>query len=729
MAEERLQQERELEVLSELARALVTTLDTEQLAFEIVSAVGKVLNFPDCVLYLWDEPSQRLVQTAAHGPKRLGTAEILNPLRLELGEGIVGSVASERKIALVPDVSLDERYIPDLETCGSELTVPIVYQDRLQGVLDAESPLVGTFGDRESKILERFAGLCAPALVTARRFQNERRETQLLLDQTWSQYEEIVEKTSDSVYRLDTEGRLTYINPSGVKLLGRSMSELSGRRFDLFIGPASRDDFLEHLSRLRSSGQSSVTFDLPLLQPDGSSRWTELNLAPSSRAGRVQGFHAISRDVSERRDLEDRLMALANFDGVTQLFNRHRFEQEVEAQLAFLDKVEGTSALLLLDIDQFKDVNDSFGHAAGDDLLRHLGELLQREVRQSDPVARIGGDEFGVLLRSASREQAEQAAQRLVRSVHEHPFLVGPSPLRASISLGVALLPEHAESVAEALLHADLAMYAAKEAGRNGWHTFQQGDEKRDEVQARLSMVDRLRRALEQGAFNLHAQPILDLRTDRTKRYELLIRLPSEGGGLLMPGNFISVAERAGLIGEVDRWVVGRSIDLLAEIDDPEIEFEVNLSSRSLSDSQLLSDLREAVHMGRLDPRRLIFEITETAAVSDLKLAHHFIAGLQELGLRFAVDDFGVGFSSFYYLKHLPVDFLKIDGSFIRDLASNTVDQHLVRSMAEMARGLGLETIAEFVQDAATLELLREYGVDCAQGYFLGRPQSIEDLF
>ena len=717
---------RELEILSDLARSLVTTPNSEELYLEIVSAVGRVLNFNDCVLYLWDEEEHCLVQKAAHGPKRVaGTSEIVDPLRLSLGQGVVGSAGLEMRSFLVPDVSKDPKYVPDLEVGGSELAVPIVFQDRLQGVLDAECRWLNCFGRDHIEILERFAALCAPAIVSARRLERERREARRLLEQTTSQYREIVERTSDSVYRLDLEGRIHYINPSGSSLLGREPEELVGRSFVEFVEDASRVQFEEYLRRVGACGKDSVTFDLPLVQPSGEVRWVELNLGPSCQASKVVGFHAISRDVSRRRELEEELSALANFDSVTGLFNRHRFERELESELVRLGNSQGRSVLFLLDIDQFKDVNDSYGHAAGDTLLRKLGETLQGQLRQSDFLARLGGDEFAVLVRDTSGGVGTQAAKRLVEAVHAQPFSVGDSLIRVSISLGLALLPGQGDTVAEALLHADLAMYAAKEAGRNTWHTFDPGDEKRDEIQARLSIVETIRSALEGGTFLLYAQPILRLDSGSLRRFEILLRLPDDNGGVLMPGGFIPVAERAGLVCEIDRWVVDRSIEMLA-LADREIEFEINLSGRSLSDVTLLENLRMAIRNGSLDPSQIIFEITETAAVSDLKRAHVFIEELQSMGIRFAIDDFGVGFSSFYYLKHLPVNYLKIDGSFIREMATSTVDQNIVKSMAEMAQSLGLQTVAEFVQDEETLRLLAGYGVDFAQGYFLGEPAPAE---
>jgi diguanylate cyclase (GGDEF)-like protein len=383
-----------------------------------------------------------------------------------------------------------------------------------------------------------------------------------------------------------------------------------------------------------------------------------------------------------------------------------------------------------MDLDTFKDVNDSRGHHAGDELLSALARLLRERLRATDVVARLGGDEFAILLPHIDAEQAQAVAADLLDAIRNHTFAVGGAPLRITASIGIAVFPDQAGSAGEYLSRADLAMYRAKDEGRDRACLFTPDGDWQAQIESRIGWHQRVREALEKDRFVLHAQPIMDLADGRISQYELLLRLDGGGGEFVLPGVFLDIAERSGLIQEIDRWVVRRAIRLIAEYRSvaKEVRLEVNVSAKAFADQELLQLIQRELIATRIDPASLILEVTETAAISNIDGAQQFVRTLKTLGCGFALDDFGVGFSSFSHLKHLPVDYLKIDGSFIRDLARNTVDQHLVQAMVGVARGLGKRTIAEFVGDDDTLQLLRGYGVDFAQGYFLGRPAPLHDV-
>jgi diguanylate cyclase (GGDEF)-like protein len=447
------------------------------------------------------------------------------------------------------------------------------------------------------------------------------------------------------------------------------------------------------------AADSREPLELIALRADGSEFAAELTL--SAEDG---GLTGVIRDVSERKRYERRLRHLADHDGLTGLVNRRRFEE----------CIDGEGAVVLLGLDRFKYVNDAHGHTAGDDVLRAVAAALRSAARPGDVVARLGGDEFAVLLDGASLEDAARIAGELVRAVAACRVSFGGLAIAASagvVRLGDAERP---------LLAADLAMHAAKEAGGNRVHVTHGGDSRVAGMQARVARADQVRRALGEDRFTLYWQPIVELAGGEATQYELLLRMIGEDGAIVPPGAFIEVAERFGLIGELDRWVIRRAIRLLAAR--PDVRLEVNVSGCSLSDAELPSFVEREIAVAGVDPSRLVFEITETSAIADMEQAREFAERLTRLGCRFALDDFGAGFSSFHYLKYLPLDSLKIDGDFVRGLASSPTDRLVVKAMVDIARGMGMKTIAEFVEDAETVTLLRELGVDYSQGYHHGRP-------
>jgi PAS domain S-box-containing protein/diguanylate cyclase (GGDEF)-like protein len=499
-----------------------------------------------------------------------------------------------------------------------------------------------------------------------------------------------LDNAPDPIVKVDAERVIRLANARaeelfGVGLVGRPVAEL--------FAPVWRVRTIRHFA-----ADSREPLEPIALRADGNEFEAELTL--SAEDG---GLTCVIRDVSERKRYERRLRHLADHDGLTGLVNRRRFEE----------CIDGNGAVVLLGLDRFKYVNDAHGHTAGDDVLRAVAGALRVAARPGDVVARLGGDEFAVLLDGASLEDAARIADELVRAVAEcrssQGFAVGASA--GVVRLGDAERP---------LLAADLAMHAAKEAGGNRVHVTHGGDSRVAGMQARVARADQVRRALAEDRFTLYWQPIVDLAGGEATRYELLLRMIGSDGAIVLPGAFIEVAERFGLIGELDRWVIRRAIRLLAERED--VQLEVNVSGCSLTDAELPSFVERELSGTGVDPGRLIFEITETSAIADMEQAREFAERLTRLGCRFALDDFGAGFSSFHYLKYLPLDYLKIDGDFVRKLASSPTDRLVVKAMVDIARGMGMKTIAEFVEDAETVELLRELGVDYSQGYHHGRP-------
>ncbi|HWU36528.1 MAG TPA: EAL domain-containing protein [Candidatus Acidoferrum sp.] len=401
---------------------------------------------------------------------------------------------------------------------------------------------------------------------------------------------------------------------------------------------------------------------------------------------------------------------LATHDPLTECFTRHVLEEQLKRQLAHARRYGACGALLFLNVDQFKDINSSLGHVAGDQLLTSLAGLLRERVRGTDCLARVGGDTFAILLPQTDGQQAGIVAEHLLQRVQGHSIVIAGQPLSVTARIGLVVFPDHGTTVGRCLARAESALGRAKEQGRNCVTVYAPDEEVEARAVSRLGWQGRLREAVAQDRFQLVAQPVLDLRHNRVAQYELLLRLAGEGGEVVLPGAFLEVAEQIGMIHDIDRWVVRQAINLLTQerLGSPPLTLEVNLSAKAFGDTQLLPLIARELTAAALRPGSLVLEVTETAAITNIHQAQAFIRTLKGLGCRFALDDFGVGFSSFAHLKHLPVDFVKLDGSFIRNLARDPLDRHLVRAMVEVARGLGQETIAEYVEDSETLRLLRE---------------------
>lgn len=523
------------------------------------------------------------------------------------------------------------------------------------------------------------------------------------------------------------DGRAIYHNPAFAQLWGipreRNLSGLPAPEiFSLGSSQLTQcDAFMQHVSQALASRDGAEPMEIPLR--DGRVV-NQMSFPVFERDGHFVGHLWIFEDVTSERQTAAQLLYLAERDPLTGLFNRHRFQLELERMLAESTRHEHGFALLYFDLDEFKAINDHFGHKAGDALLIRVAGEVSGLTRRHEMFFRLGGDEFAVLMPNSDEAQARALAERIVRAIAQIPFRFEGQVLHISSSLGIALYPTHAVDLEQLVVRADAAMYQAKQAGKNAWRLYREDLDNTTEMVNRLSWNDRLGRALEQGLFELHFQGVYQAGNRALAHLEALIRLRDETtGDLVPPGRFIPVAEKSNRILEIDRWVLRQAVSLLAMRQEaPPIA--VNISGRSFDDPGLPGFITGLLRERGVAPERLIIEITETAAVSDLTDAERFIEALRHAGCGVCLDDFGAGFASFAYLKHIRVDTIKLDGMFIRNLPHDLDNQVFVRGMVEVARGLGKVTVAECVEDEATLELLAKLGVDKAQGYFLDRPQA-----
>ncbi len=539
----------------------------------------------------------------------------------------------------------------------------------------------------------------------------------------------IVEHTDDAVLSVTPDGRIASWNGGADRLYGHRAAAALGMPLDRLVADEHSDQDRQHLARTMANGEVR-RYDSVHVTSEGARIDVGVMLSPiHDPTGAVSAVSVIVRDFTDRKRVEGRLRYLADHDALTGLFNRRRFEEDLDRELARARRERRPGALLSIDLDNFKEVNDSLGHAAGDKLIKATAELLRSRLRTTDVLARLGGDEFAAMLPATAPESAELVAAELLQALRTDARSgLLPAGRAVTASVGIVTFDGDAEvTAAELLADADIAMYDAKEHGRD--RSVMRRGVARERIGQRTTWPDRIRQALRDGRLVLMAQPIVPLAGARPPRHELLVRMLSETGELIPPGVFLHAAERHELIREIDRWVLTEAIATLAREQHAgrEVRLGVNLSARSVADPELPAIVGRMLDAAGADGRGLCLEVRESTAILNVERSRALVAGVHALGCTLAVDDFGAGFASFYYLKHLAFDAVKIDSEFIAQLRENTTNQLVVRSIVDIARGLGRETIAECVGDARTVELLRRLGVDYAQGFCLGPPVLLAD--
>jgi len=544
-----------------------------------------------------------------------------------------------------------------------------------------------------------------------------------------------LQSIGDGVVTTDSEARVQYLNPVAEELTGWKLDDAVTRAIDdIFRG--FHEETCEPVENpvgvaMRRNRAIKTVRPTLLIKRDGNELYIESTASPIRDAtGSVTGGVLVFHDVSEARELNDKLSFHASHDMLTHLVNRPEFEKRLDRALKSAHAQETSYAVLHLDLDQFKIVNDACGHSAGDEMLRQLSALLKAKVRWRDTLARLGGDEFGVLLESCSLDEAMRAAEVLRETVNEFRFVWDDRTFRLGASIGVVPVLSGDGDVATLVSAADSACAAAKEAGRNRVYAYQETDIELMKRRREMQWAARINNALEENRFELFRQTIQPLQqgADPGEHYELLLRMRDETGSLISPELFIAAAERYGIMPNIDRWVISHAFRWLVSEADARERLSVcsiNLSGQSLTDEKFLPFVIDQFQVSGLNGSRICFEITETAAIASYSQANRFIHALKELGCRFALDDFGTGLSSFGYLKHFPVDYLKIDGSFVKEILHDPIDREMVRSINEIGHLTGKQTIAEFAENGEIIAMLRGMGVDFAQGYGVDEPRRL----
>jgi diguanylate cyclase (GGDEF)-like protein/PAS domain S-box-containing protein len=566
----------------------------------------------------------------------------------------------------------------------------------------------------------------------------ERKRAELQLSDEKEKAQVTLQSIGDAVITADAEGRIEYLNPVAEALTGWTSAEAAGRdvaEIIQLLGEATRQPIDNPILRCLREGRVVELVEPSLLVSRGGQ---EISIQDSAapirdRSGRLIGVVMVFHDVSQERRLQRALAYQATHDALTGLINRREFENRLtETLMAARENPALHHVLLYLDLDQFKVVNDTCGHQAGDRLLKQLTSVVQTRIRTTDVLARLGGDEFGVLLSDCTLDTAHRIAENLRQAIRDFRFVWEDRVLNVGVSIGLAEIDGRVDTLDAVMSAADVACYSAKDSGRNRVQTYQQG--RAPERHREMQWVSRINRACEENRLELLCQSIVPIRAgvEKLRHFELLLRMRDEQGALVQPSEFIPAAERFNLMPAIDRWVVRQACQRLAHRrGDTRREpymLGINLSATTLNDEQFLDFVIAELARVDLAPGALCFELTEGAAMTSLASATHFISELRDRGCRFSLDDFGSGLSSFIFLKNLPVDFLKIDGQFMHNVTHDHIDRSLVEAIAQIGQTMDIRTVAERVDSADVLARLAEIGIEYAQGHYIGAPQPVAVL-
>lgn len=561
----------------------------------------------------------------------------------------------------------------------------------------------------------------------------ETRLAKLALQQSEQRLRDFADTAADWFWEQDSELRFTYLSMAAPGFKGTSNRQIIGKtRQEILIEQDFNFPKWKAFTALLAAQLPFEDFEYQYGSPDNKAMWVRISGKPFfNRNGSFAGYRGCGNDITQSYQMSKQLTYQATHDTLTGLVNRIEFEARLNSVIQRSKNKHSNHALCYIDLDQFKIVNDTCGHAAGDELLRQISNVIETNVRQRDTLGRLGGDEFGLLLERCSLEQATQVAETVREAIDNYRFSCRGNSFKLGASIGLIPIDQFSGSVDSVMRGADAACYEAKDAGKNRVHVYSVDSPKLEQRHQEMQRIVDINQAFDEHRFVLYHQTIYDLQKsndDQSIFSEILIRMLDKNGNLILPGDFLPAAERYNLITRLDIWVVTETLKWLEKevLAGSDICCAINLSGSSIADKDFLCSVLERLDASDVDPHRICFEITETSAIANLTRAIQFIDQLKERGCSFALDDFGSGFSSFTYLKLLPVDYLKIDGFFVRDMVNDRIDFEMVKSINDIGHVMGKKTIGEFVEDEQTLEVLREMGVDYAQGYAISKPIPVD---
>ena len=724
-----------LRLISELSRLVATDTAPADVIQQAVASLSVV--FDDCrVAYAAVTPHYAAV-TARARPEGTEPTQVTTIHGNERDKFARQAMVRARTPAAWEATPLPWELLIPQQTLATTLDVPVVVHEELLGVLSLQSEASREWTQFEYSTLSGVADLLSLAY---RNEQDDKHRASLV--QALSDEKERVEVTlrsiGDGVITTDLEGRVEYMNPTAEDLIGTALTKAQGKSlFNVYRVVRSTDQRplpnpIELCLRTKSLVEDADP-DATLVSESGLRIPIDHSAAPiQDSQGEMTGAVLVFRDVSDERMLARELSYKATHDALTGLVNRTEFERRLHQLILGAGRHEEQHVMCFVDLDRFKVINDTCGHAAGDELLKQLSELLGQKLRRSDMLARLGGDEFGILLEHCTVERAEHIASEAIAALNELDFKWHGRSFQVGASIGIVTIDQSSASIPTVMSQADAACYAAKQRGRNQVCVYSGEDMSHGQRHDETDLLPQITNALEQDTFVFYFEPVIlseQRSSDEPFYLELTLRMPvDDGAPPMVASEFLPAAERYFLMTAIDRWVVHHALRQLAGLNSESIRIGINLSGQSLGDATFTAYVLDEIEQAGINPAQLLFEITESAAVSYIAEAVHFIKSLRKLGCRFALDDFGTGMSSFAYLRDLPVDLLKVDKRFVQASPDSPVDRALIEAQVNIAKELGIETIAEGVETQEQSSTLRELGVVYQQGFLHADPKPLKDL-
>ncbi len=719
-----------LEVGNRVLRSVNTATSTGEAYDKLMAICCQALDADIAYMVLRDSAQRKLLAVSVTGSAYRADGHF----RLSLDEpSLLVHAFNEGRLFAVDDVAKDSRVssrIVKQYDLGSMIAAPLIAEGEVIGAIGASTKgRTRHFTQQDCDML----GLLArevTVVVHAQSLQEKRQRAESDYHHARELAEVTLHAISDGVVTTDESGAVVYLNPVAEQFTGWSSSEAQGRPLTQVLRLV--DDTGEPLVDpvllcLEANERLSLPGPVTLLNRQGDKEFAvELRLSPIREANaQPRGVVLIFHDMTDLTMLSRRLTYQASHDALTGLINRHEFEARLELAMANCQQNDRQHALCYLDLDQFKVVNNICGYVAGDELLKQLAARFRAMLREDDVVARLGGDEFGLLMEDCSLAEAQEIANKLLKMVRDYQFSWKDKVFNVAISLGLVPISASSGSLTDVLSAADAACYLAKDRGHNRLHVFEQDDLSLTRHRGEMLWLQHIREALDNDRFQLfhqRIQPLADTAKTEQHYSEILLRLCGEDGETILPGLFLPAAERYHLMPAIDRWVVSHALQLLKLQAAQSVFYSINLSAQSLCETSFLEFVLVELAESGVAPERVCFEITETAAIANLNRAMRFITELKKRGCRFALDDFGSGLSSFSYLKNLPVDYLKIDGVFVKDIDTNPIDRAMVEAIHRIGHLMGIKTVAEFVTSSAVMKELQAIGVDYGQGFYIAKP-------
>jgi len=723
-------QQQILETGNLVLRGVNTAASTGEAYDKLVEICAQALDMDVAYLMLRDPVQRELIAIsvtgAAHRPQ--------GHFRLSLDEpSLLVTAFNQARLIAVADAAEDPRLSPRIVKqydITSAMCAPLIAEGEVIGSIGASTKgRIRHFTQQDRDMLSLLARE-ATAVVHTQLLSEKRQQAELRYQEASQLAEVTLQSISDGVITTDIDGHVVYLNPIAEQFTGWRLEDAQGRPLARVLRLIDETDatLIDPVTLCLEAGEHFILPGPVTLRHRGGDKEfaVELRVAPIREAddslhGVVLTFH----DTTDLTALSHHLSYQASHDALTGLINRHAFEAHVERALTNCQRDGREHALCYLDLDQFKVVNNTCGHVAGDELLKQMGVRLRATLHEKDIVGRVGGDEFGLLLEDCSLAQAKDVAASIVKMVQEFRFTWKDKVFDVGVCLGLVPITASSGSITDVFSAADSACYLAKGQGRNHLHVFEQDDLALTRHRGEMQWLQYIREALDNDRFELFHQLIQPLAAEANTgiRYsEILLRLRRKDGDIVAPNLFLPAAERYHLMPAIDRWVVHHALQLLRSQSAEPVSYSINLSAQSLCEDSFLEFVLTELHESEVSPDRVCFEITETAAIANMNRAMRFITELKNRGCRFALDDFGSGLSSFSYLKNLPVDYLKIDGLFVKDIDTNPIDRAMVEAINEIGHLMGIKTVAEFVTTAAVMKELQAIGVDFGQGYHIAKP-------